>query len=69
MFANTQMTALSPLRSLGEMAHRTTDVKALRVIQAGLEAMLSESKNLGVFQHDHATAQVDLNYVKSLVGQ
>ncbi len=67
MFGNTQMFALSPLRSLGEMAHRTTDKKALRVIQVGLEAMLKESKSLGVFAHDQATAEMDLNYVKSAV--
>jgi len=73
MFANTQMMGegrvMSPLRTLGEMAHRTRDRNSLLVLQAGLEAMLKESKNLNAFVHDHTTAQVDLKYLESLTGR
>ena len=72
MFANTQMPEtnfLSPLRTLGQMARRTNDQASLLVFQAGLEAMLKESKNQNVFVHDHSTAEADLTYLRSVTGR
>jgi len=76
MFANTQMMrsdpgypALTPLRSLGLMARRTSDRATLLVIQAGLEAMLQESRSLNAFSHDHLTAEIDLQYLRSRTGR
>jgi len=76
MFANTQMGGtdigfpgfMSPLRTLGDMARRTTDRSTLLVLQAGLQAMLSESKKQNVFVHDQVTAGVDLRYLESRTG-
>jgi hypothetical protein len=51
------------------MARRTTEPSALLVLQAGLEAMLKESKNAQAFVHDHASAEVDLAYLRSKTGR
>jgi len=74
MFANTQMmgfgvAGLSPLRAIGQMAHSTMDGRTLLVLQAGLHAMLAEAKKAGVLNHDHATAETDLQYLESRTGR
>lgn len=76
MFANTQMMGLdagfpdaghSPLRVLGQMARRTNDPGALRVIEAGLQAMVEESKRTRVYRHDSETAKADLEYLRNMI--
>lgn len=76
MFANTQMMGMdmgfpdiggSPMRVLGRMARRTKDPDALRVIEAGLKAMLEESKRTRAYKHDSETAIADLEYLGRVI--
>lgn len=78
MFANTQMMGLdtgfpdvpmSPLRVLGLMARRTDDPAVLNVLQAGLQAMLSESMRSQAYLHDQGTARVDLAYMRTKIAR
>ncbi len=59
----------SPMDVLGQMARQTSDRATLRILKAGLEAMLEQSARNGDFSHDRPRAISDLGQINARLGR